>query len=63
MSALSVSAFSMGCGMTYLPVESLKSAFLRSVIFRKPSGVNSPMSPVWNQPSLSMTSSVLSCAL
>ena len=34
ISGLSVSLFSMGCGMTYLPVESLKSAFLRSVILR-----------------------------
>ena len=46
---------SIGCGAMYLPTAVLNSAFLRSVIFRKPSPSISPMSPVEIQPSLSVS--------
>lgn len=39
---------------------SLKMFFLRSTILRPPDFVSTPMSPVWNQPSSSSTSAVLS---
>src|SRR5205807_2925857 len=41
----------IGCGATYLPPAVLIRSFFLSVIFRYPSASNSPMSPVWNQPS------------
>src|SRR5437899_1515744 len=52
----SLSRFSIFCGATYLPPEVLIRSFLRSVMRRKPSASNSPMSPVWNQPSRSQLS-------
>ena len=52
--------FSMGCGATFLPPAVTMMFFSRSVMRRKPSGVSSPMSPVWNQPSASITSRVAS---
>ena len=44
-------------GATYLPPEVLKRSFLRSVMKRNSSS-KCPMSPVWNQPSASITSAV-----
>ena len=58
MSGEAASAISTGWGMTYLPVDSLKRSFLRSVMRSQPSGVISPMSPVANHPSLESTSAV-----
>jgi hypothetical protein len=45
------------------PWDSLKMFFMRSVMRSAPAGVISPMSPVWNQPSASSTSLVLSSCL
>mmetsp|Transcript_14212 Transcript_14212/g.35080 ORF Transcript_14212/g.35080 Transcript_14212/m.35080 type:complete len:234 (-) Transcript_14212:1491-2192(-) len=55
--------FSIFSGAMYSPCASLKMFFLRSMILSAPLAVMAPMSPVWNQPSRSSTSSVLSCAL
>lgn len=41
-----------------VPCASLKRAFFLSMMLTAPIGEISPMSPVWNQPSLSSTSSV-----
>ena len=49
---------SSGAGATFLPAAVTMRSFLRPVILRKPSSSISPMSPVWNQPSSSMTSAV-----
>ncbi len=51
---------SMGWGAMFFPPEVTRMSFLRSVMARKPSASRTPMSPVWNQPSLSMTSAVAS---
>ncbi len=44
-----------GAAAAGAPCASLNSAFLRSMMRSAPSGVHSPMSPVWNQPSSSST--------
>ncbi len=52
--------FSIGWGATFLPPAVTMMSFLRSVMERKPSASISPMSPVANHPSSSMTSAVAS---
>jgi hypothetical protein len=52
--------FSMGWGAMFLPPEVTMMSFLRSVMTRQPSGSTKPMSPVWSQPSPSITSAVAS---
>ena len=51
---------SMFAGDMFLPAALMMISFLRSTILRKPSSSNSPMSPVWSQPSSSTASRVLS---
>ena len=54
---VALSALSIGCGATFLPLAVTMRSFLRSVMRRKPSSMT-PMSPVWNQPSGSTDSAV-----
>ena len=49
-------------GAMFLPEEVMISSFLRSTIETKPSSSMVPMSPVWTQPSSSISSRVLSSA-
>ena len=59
MDTASPAGLDLGCrAICNAPWASLKSAFLRSMILSEPIGSISPMSPVWNQPSLSRTSAV-----
>jgi len=53
-------AISIGAGATFLPLASTMMFLSRSVIRIRPSGSSSPMSPVWNQPSGSITAAVSS---
>ena len=47
-------------GATFLPPAVTMISFLRPVIVRKPASSSSPMSPLWNQPSLS--ASAVACS-
>ena len=53
---------SMASGFTYFPILVLNNDFTRPVMRSKPFS-NAPVSPVWNHPSLSITSAVKSGAL
>ena len=47
-------------GATFLPAEVMISSFLRSTTAKKPSSSRVPMSPVWSQPSSSISARVAS---
>ncbi|MNI32785.1 hypothetical protein D3C73_867070 [compost metagenome] len=59
----SMSLFSMDWGAIYFPPAVLNISFFRSVIFRKPSDVISPISPVLKKPLSSKASFVASSFL
>jgi len=59
----SFSRFSITWGAIYLPAESLNISFFLSVILRNFPSVITPISPVWNHPSLSIASAVSSGSL
>ena len=51
-------AISSGAGAMFLPLARTRMFFSRSVIRMRPISSSSPMSPVWNQPSASITAAV-----
>ncbi len=52
--------FSMGWGAMFLPPAVTMMSFLRSVMLGSRRRPATPMSPVWNQPSVSIASAVAS---
>ena len=63
MYGLNFSLFSTNCGANGVPSLSAPTSLARSMMTRCPRGSMNPASPVWNQPSASMTSRVASSFL
>ena len=63
MYGLNLSLFSMNWGAKGVPSSMAPTSLARSMMTRCPRGSMKPASPVWNQPSRSMTSRVASSSL